>query len=244
MKQLCILAMFLCGFGMRTPDYRPKPPADVVNVSMSSVEKRVRDAAIKITVPFNGGHGSGSYLIYKDMHLVLTAQHVTSGPLGTHYLASHKDESRLGILIYSDPENDIALLYLSNEFKLTEPMRYNPFEEVAPVGEAIIYSGFPSHHKLMSFDGKIAGYAAVPGPNTGKHIILYTYGWFGCSGSVIYSQKGKIVGVLYGVDVEYYPDIQVQENMIWVVPINKLKIQKAIKSFCNGYQGKEPKACK
>jgi S1-C subfamily serine protease len=244
MKQLCLLAMFLCGFSPSTIDYSPIAPTETVSISMSSAEKRVRDAAVRVLIPFNGGHGSGSYIIYKDMHLVLTAQHVTNGSLGTTYLVSHKEESHLGILIYADPVNDIALLYISNEFKLTKPMRYNPFEKVAPAGEEIIYSGFPSHHQLMSFTGRVAGHESVPGPNTGKHIILYTYGWFGCSGSVIYNQKGKIVGVLYGVDVEYYLGIQVQENMIWVVPINKLKIDNALKAFCLGYQGKTLKACK
>jgi len=73
---------------------------------------------------------------------------------------------------------------------------------------------------------------------------LQTYGWFGCSGSVIYDTKGRQLGVLYGVDVEYYPDIQVQENMIWVVPMSRLNIDNAITAFCQGYQGKRPKACK
>ena len=48
----------------------------------------------------------------------------------------------------------------------------------------------------------------------GKQIIVNNYGWFGCSGSVVYTLSCDIVGILYGVDVEYYPDIQVQENMI------------------------------
>jgi len=244
MNQLCLLMMLLCGFGPPTADYKPTLPTEAVSTSMSSVEKRVRDAAVRVSIPFNGGHGSGSYIIYKDVHLVLTAQHVVSGRLGTSYLVSHKDESHLGILIYSDSVNDIALLYIGNEFKLTRPMRYNPFEDVVGAGEEIIYSGFPSQHTLMSFTGTVAGHENAPGPISGKHIILYTYGWFGCSGSIIYNKKGKIVGVLYGVDVEYYPNIQVQENMIWVVPINKLKIEKALKAFCLGYQGSTLKACK
>ena len=61
---------------------------------------------------------------------------------------------------------------------------------------------------------------------------------------MIYDTKGRQVGILYGVDVEYYPDIQVQENMIWVAPITKVNIDKALKGFCMGYQGKDPIACK
>jgi S1-C subfamily serine protease len=222
-------------------EYKPSLPVTTVE-SMSRVEKKVRDAALKVTVPFSGGHGTGSYIQYKDLHLVVTAQHVAHGRLGTNYLLTHKNESHLGVLIYADEDNDIAILYVGNHFKFIKPMKYNPREDVAPPGTEIIYSGFPSDHKLMSFTGRVAGHEDAPG--IGQHLVLQTYGWFGCSGSAIYDLGGRLVGILYGIDVEYYPNIRVQENMIWVVPINKINIQKAIKPFCNGYQGKEPKACK
>ena len=61
---------------------------------------------------------------------------------------------------------------------------------------------------------------------------------------MIYNHKGQQVGILYGVDVEYSPNVQVQENMIWVVPIQQLNLEKAIKPFCEGFKGKLPKACR
>jgi len=217
-------------------------PVDSIHAEMPNIEKKIRDAAVRVTVPFSGGHGSGSYILYKDVHLVITAQHVASGPLGMTYLATYKEESHLATLIYSDPTNDIAVLYVGNPFSRIKPMKFNPLSETASIGTDVVYSGYPSTHKLMSFTGRVAGYA--DGPGIGKQIILQTYGWFGCSGSVIYTLKGEQIGVLYGVDVEYYPDMQVQENMIWVVPINKLKIDKALGAFCRGYQGKPLKACR
>ena len=225
-------------------EYSAPLPMEHVDARSTSVEKQIRNAAVKVTVPLSGGHGSGSYIKYKDVHLVITAQHVTDGALGTNYLVSHKEESHIAVLVYSDPQNDIAILYVGNPFKRIEPMKYTPIENVADVGTEIYYSGYPSHHKLMSFTGRVAGHETVQGPRVGKHIILQTYGWFGCSGSVIYNAKGQQIGVLYGVDVEYYPDIQVQENMIWVVPMKEIKIDKALGAFCRGYQGKTPKACK
>jgi len=241
---LLISAMFLAipAYGKENLKAIPAP-AESVSSSMLSVEKRAREASVKVTIPFSGGHGSGSYVIYKDINLVITAQHVADGPLGMNYLVSHGSESRIATLIYSDEADDIAVLYFSYQFARINPMKYNPSEAIADIGTDVYYSGFPSSHKLMSFSGRVAGYE-----NSGrigdKHIILQTYGWFGCSGSVIYNSKGQQVGVLYGVDVEYYPNVQVQENMIWVVPMHQLDIQKAIKPFCNGFQGKRPKACK
>ena len=243
LRFMAMIALFL-GAPALAAGYAPNLPMEQIDSRATTAEKEIREAAVKISVPFTGGHGSGSYIKYKDVHLVITAQHVARDKLGSSYLVSHKQESHIGTLIYSDEANDIAILYVGNPFRLIKPMKFNPIEETADVGTEIFYSGYPSHHKLMSFTGRVAGHETVEGPRTGKHIILQTYGWFGCSGSVIYNSKRQQIGVLYGVDVEYYPDIQVQENMIWVVPMNEVKIDKALKGFCEGYQGKTPKACK
>ena len=72
--------------------------------------------------------------------------------------------------------------------------------------------------------------------------MLNTYGWFGCSGSVIYNSKGQVVGILWGVDVEKRPDLQVQENMVWVVPVHNLDMQAAIQPICVALPD-TPKAC-
>ena len=244
MLNLLLVFCFLIGAEANSADYAPPEPIEHISAKSSAIEKQIRQAAVRVSVPFTGGHGSGSYIIYKDVHMVITAQHVVNGALGTTYLVSHKEESHIGILIYSDPISDIGILYVGNTFDSIKPMKFNPIEEVADVGTAIYYSGYPSHHKLMSFTGRVAGHenkTEIPG---GKEILLQTYGWFGCSGSVIYNLKGQQIGVLYGVDVEYYPDIQVQENMIWVAPMKRIKIDKALSVFCRGYQGKTPKACK
>ena len=243
LRFIAMITLFL-GAPALAAEYAPNLPMEYIDARPSSAEKEIREAAVKISAPFTGGHGSGSYIKYKDVHLVITAQHVARHKLGSSYLVSHKQESHIGTLIYSDEVSDIAILYISNPFRLIRPVKFNPVEETADVGTEIFYSGYPSHHKLMSFTGRVAGHEPVAGPRTGKHIILQTYGWFGCSGSVIYNSKRQQIGVLYGVDIEYYPDIQVQENMVWVVPMNEIKIDKALKGFCEGYQGKTPKACK
>ena len=215
-------------------------PAEQVNSSMNMAQKRVRDAAVKIST--GGGHGSGSYSVYKDVHLVFTAQHVTDGPIGSKYHVFKDKETRIATLVWSDPAADMAVLHLSEKFITIEPMKWSPQSRIAEVGTEITYSGYPSSHKLMTFSGKVAGYADRT--NVGSHIILNTYGWFGCSGSVIYTLRGDIVGILYGVDVEYYPDIQVQENMIWVAPIQRIKIDAVLKNICRGLPKGTVRACK
>ena len=210
-----------------------------ISNSLSANEKKVREATVRVLT--GQGHGSGGLIKYKDLHLVLTAHHVASGALGQNYLITTETEQQWGILIYKDPLNDMSLLYVPNHFVYSEPIKWKPRTTLVEIGHDITYSGYPSWHSLLSFRGHVAGFETHP--EAGRQIILQTYGWFGCSGAVVYDSEGKIIGVLWAVDVERRPAFQVQENMIWVSPIQNLDIDLALSALCNSMPDK-PRACR
>ena len=239
MKIFIALSMCMAAFA-GTPEVSEPVVADAalnttlrtapVRSSMSRTEGKVRDAAVRVS-RMDGGHGSGSVIEYKGSQFVLTAQHVANGPLGETYLIQKQSEQRVGILVYLDPLNDIVLLWLGEheEFENLDPMPWRPLEEMATVGTRINYSGYPGQHALLTFRGYIAGYATHP--DAGAQLILNVFGWFGSSGSIIYTQDGKIVGILYGVDVDYYRE-QINEDIIWVTPIQNFNIDLALQPLC------------
>lgn len=212
-------------------EFAPRQPSEKMSKELSSIERKVRNAAVKVVTP-GGGHGSGSLIRYKDITVVLTARHVTDHPIGARYLITKKNEKLTAVLMYKSETADVAVLLLEGDFKdnNTKPMSWE-ITKTYEVGKNIVYAGYPSHHQLMSFNGRIAGYEEDP---MGTRLIVNTYGWFGCSGSVMYDEKGRIIGILYAVDIEYYPGMQVNENMIWVAPIKHINIKEAVKSLCLG----------
>jgi hypothetical protein len=210
-----------------------------ISNSLSFNERRVREASVRVVT--TQGHGSGGLIKYRGMHLILTAHHVADGELGQPYLIATETEQEWGILIYKDPLNDMSLLYMPTHFRYAEPMKWRPREHLVDVGQDITYSGYPSWHSLLSFRGHVAGFETHP--EAGRQIILHTYGWFGCSGSVIYDPDGKIIGVLWAVDVERRPSLQVQENIVWVSPIQNLDIDLALTALCNSMP-ERPRACR
>tara|TARA_Y100000592_G_C5426090_1_gene295779 strand:- start:414 stop:1145 length:732 start_codon:yes stop_codon:yes gene_type:complete len=243
MKHILLSAMLLIFSANAQETIPPVASSDTqsnattqIHSSYTTVEKDVRRAAVKVVTP--QGHGSGSLIKYKDMTLVLTAQHVADGELGSPYLVRTENEAQLAVLIHADPLNDIAVLFLTAEFEHAKPMKWKTKTAISKVGEEITYSGYPSWHSLLSFRGSIAGYELIPG--RGQQIILQTYGYFGSSGSVIYDDEHNIVGVLWGVDVQRDG---VHENIVWVSPIQNLDIKLALRPLCIGLADK-PRACR
>jgi hypothetical protein len=214
----------------------PVPISGVI----SATEQKVRDAAVRVVVP-TGGHGSGSLVKYKGLTLLLTANHVAKGPIGTVYPAIKGTEVKKAVVVYSDALHDITVLYMLEEFSNAKPLKYSPSSTIAKVGAEITYSGYPSHHQLMTFRGRVAGYEILA--DAGIQILLHTHGWFGCSGSLVYDAEGDIVGILWGVDVEYRPNAQVIGNLIWIQPIQVFNIDHSLEALCRSGAVKA-KACK
>jgi S1-C subfamily serine protease len=209
---------------------------EVKSSSISTAERNVRSAAVEILTEI--GHGSGSLVRYRGTQFVITAQHIASGESGTRYIIQKEKEIQSGALVYSDLTNDIAILWLENEFESVEPMRFSITKSIPDVGEEITYSGYPSSHEIMTYRGRVAGFEEIEG--VGKQILLHTFGWFGCSGSVVFNSRGNIVGVLWGIDL--LNGIPV-ESMIWVSPIQNLDIDLALSEFCKT-SGENVRACR
>ena len=221
-----------------TETYKPQKPIEKVSKALSLNERKVREAAVKVVT--SQGHGSGTVVQYKDLTLVFTARHVANGVLGSSYLVANEHEQRNATLIYQSREHDIAVLVVPTPFRYLKAMPWKPTKKY-DIGTDIVYSGHPSWHKLMSFNGRIVGYEEITG--SGTQLIVNTYGWFGCSGSGVYNKNGELVGILYGVDVQYAYGTQIQENLIWVAPIRNIDINDSLDAFCRG-SVKGYKACK
>ena len=142
-----------------------------VSSQMTSMERKVRANAVKVLS--YDGHGSGGIVKYKDIQLVITAQHVADGILGTTYLLRTENEQRNGVLIYTDPLNDMAVIYVPVKFKNSKGIKWKPITELTDVGAEITYSGYPSWHSLMTYRGRVAGYEVHP--DAGTQIMLNFY---------------------------------------------------------------------
>jgi hypothetical protein len=210
--------------------------------SFFNIGAKVRSAAVKVVTP--GGHGSGTYMVYGGNHIVITAQHVVGSESFVH-VNSESGESILAPVVYSDKSIDVAVI-LVGKMKTRSPMRFKEPRGISPPGTEIYYSGYPSSHNLLSIRGIVSGYASSKSDS--DTLIVFGYGWFGCSGSGLYDSKSNFVGVLWGVDVRMSPfGRQVVEDLIWVTPasaIDKPALNEAICRDGNSEYRTSARICK
>ena len=194
--------------------------------SFFNIESRVRSAAVKVVT--STGHGSGTYMVYNGNHIVITAQHVTEQDSFVH-INSESGESIFAPVVYTNEAIDVAVI-LVGKMSTRTPMKFKEARSISTPGTEIYYSGYPSNHNLLSIRGIVSGYANNNAVS--DTLIVFGYGWFGCSGSGLYDSKGNFVGVLWGVDVKMSPfGPQVIEDLIWVTPssaIDKLALKEAM----------------
>ena len=252
MKYIMIIVAFLFSTIAQATSMRDITPfldtsmnTEPVSSTMTQIEQKVRAAAVKVIKSGSmGGHGSGTLVNYKGLILVFTAQHVADGMLGGDYYLLKGGEIKQSVLIYSDELHDISILYVLEEFDFAKPIKYSPRKDIIKVGEEITYSGYPSDHNLLTFRGRVAGYEILS--DAGMQILLHTHGWFGCSGAMVYDSEGNIIGILWGIDVEYIPSNlsnQVLDNLMWVTPIQNLNIDLGLRMLCSTKNNKH-RACR
>ena len=195
---------------------------DAANLSI--VEKRTRQASVKVKSILQGGHGSGTYMVAYGRRIVATAAHVVRNE-STMLIEGRKDEAVIGKVVFVDHNVDLAFLVVP-EMKTRTAVRYRPqlrYNETL-VGTNLTYTGFPSHHDLLT----IRGYVAALEHNM---IVANMFGWFGSSGSGVFDDQGRYVGCVSGIDMGRYGGgyrIPIEE-IVWVAPITRID-QEVLKS--------------
>ena len=163
---------------------------DAPNLSIS--EQRGRSAAVKVRSLLEGGHGSGTYMMAYGRRVVVTAAHVVRRE-SVMAIDGRGGETVVGKVVFVDRDSDIAFLVVP-EIESRTALRYNPQKTYDDrlVGTHITYTGFPSHHDLLTIRGYVASLEH-------EMIVTNMFGWFGASGSGAFDRRGRLVGVVSGI---------------------------------------------
>ena len=139
------------------------------------------------------GSGSGNYFRYGKHRFILTAAHVVDGE--TEILLIEKGHvTTAARVVYVDPYSDLAVLIPVDRLRYTKAI---PFRRDInnQMGERLYHCGHPARE----------GWHISEGLLTGTHsdtLLVSTFAWPGSSGSVLFSEDGRVLGVLSAIRVD------------------------------------------
>jgi S1-C subfamily serine protease len=186
------------------------------------LESKSRSATIKIlaATPTGTAIGTATTFRYKGYTIAITAAHVIGG--SPYLVAALTDvQYEMAKVIYFDSEADIAVLLLP-ELVGVKPMPLRSVkEENVRIGQETLYSGFPNDHDLFT----IRGY--VSGVERSGAFYLHSYAWPGASGSCVFDEYGRLMGVLtaIGVGIDLDGARTAIEDVVYVTPIWNLNFE-------------------
>ena len=185
--------------------------------NLSITEQRARSAAVKVRSLLQGGHGSGTYMIAHGRRVVATAAHVVRSE-SVMAIDGRDGETVVGQVVFKDNDVDIAFIVVP-ELETRTAIRYRPQKRYDErlVGTRLTYTGFPSHHDLLTIRGYV-------GAIEKEHIVTNMFGWFGSSGSGVFDQHGRYMGCVSGIDVGNMGwGVRIPlESIVWVAPVSML----------------------
>ena len=185
--------------------------ATVLELSqLSATETKTRNAAVKIVDPLTGNHGSGTYMKMYGRFVVVTAGHVVEDET-TAEIHGRDGEVVTARVIYRDHDADLAVL-ITPQIQSRIAINWKPRKDDKNLlGTNVCYTGFPGRHDLLTIRGHVATLER-------GHVIANMFGWFGASGSGVFDQRGRFIGVVSAIDAGNWQIPIPLDSIVWVSP--------------------------
>jgi len=189
------LMMFLSTSFTHTTEWSDEYIRDVNPFSNIGMKNAIR-SSVQIHSFVDGkpfSFGSGNYFRLGKHRFILTAAHVVD-KADSVLVVERSMDGVIGTVVYQNDKTDVAILRLDQNLKHTKPIYYRTAHENL-MGESVYYVGHPAGVTFFVEEGIFSGYHA-------ERLLVNVYGYPGSSGSVLFDDDGRVVGVLSAVKAE------------------------------------------
>ena len=183
---------------------------DQLTYSVSRLDRSI-NSSVKLVIksgPNETGHASGNYFSYGRHKFIITAAHVTDA--GEVWVKDGLEVLKTETL-WVDHERDIAIVRPMGKLLTIKSTKLRINTAKNKVGTIIRYAGYPADLEKMVLQGMVSR-------QTNNKIVLQSFALPGSSGSVIFDEKGRAVGVLSAVSVQMNPWVgipEIAENIVY-----------------------------
>ena len=165
--------------------------------------------------------GTATLFLYKGKQIVITAAHVVSNADRIYIESRYEPEvERELTLVYYDELFDLAVLIPNEKIETISAIKLRPAKtKHMTIGTKTIYSGYPNNQSMLTINGSIAGFTSH------ADLVLDTYGWKGASGSAVFDERGRLLGILSAMDIGngMFGMPTLIPNVITVAPITRIQ---------------------
>jgi hypothetical protein len=159
------------------------------------------DSSVRVDIynsaGFRGGHGSGNAFRIGSKEFVLTASHVLENH--DRIIITERNGNMIpAVPLWVNLDNDVALLLPLGSFKHTKPSSYVNNKSPDLDGKSLYFHGYPSEHDGLLIKGFVS-------KSDYSKLIMQSNAWFGASGSVVFDQAGRAIGIVHAITVEVNP---------------------------------------
>ena len=168
-------------------DLDPFAPRGLKVAYLSSVSLQVFNQGMPT------GSGSGNYFKLGKHRFIITAAHVVDGASEIEIYEKGYVATRAKV-VYSNPDTDIAIVVPYERLRYTKAI---PFRRDInnQMGERVYHCGHPSNQGWHISEGILTG-------TRNDVLMINTFAWPGSSGSVVFDESGRVIGVLSSILVD------------------------------------------
>ena len=167
-------------------DLEPYAPRGLKASYLSSVAVQIYNDGLTT------GSGSGNYFRLGKHRFILTAAHVVEGEKEIMILEKGFVQTPAKI-VYVNTDSDLAILVPLERLRYTKAI---PFRRDInnQIGEKIYHCGHPAREAWHISEGLLTGAYT-------DTLLVNTFAWPGSSGSVLFDENGRVLGVLSAIRV-------------------------------------------
>lgn len=160
-------------------------------------EKAIKSSLKILSIDKDGlevGHGSGNYFSIGQHKFIISAAHIIEDGLDN---VVQEGDFRVKLQVVKKFEElDIVILMPGRELKTTKAVDYRTTKKLDITGDAVVYAGYPAELDKSVFNGSIASSGLTS-------LMMQSFALPGASGSVVFDNKGMVVGVLSAIKIGY-----------------------------------------
>lgn len=163
------------------------------------------------------GSGSGNYFKLGKDRFIITAAHVVLGSEDVIIIEKSLSFTEAKV-VYVSEENDIAVLVPKEKLRFTKALHFK-MDKKNEMGEKVYHTGHPAREGWHMSEGLLTG-------TREDFLLINTFAWPGSSGSVVFDESGRVIGVLSSIRVDVIMQIfpQFVEHIVSASNIKNLEM--------------------